>query len=897
MRLRWPQATCLLLIAAFLIGQATSTLPKLVAENDSGWMQNTPKLTFYNNRSPIARSNYNNDCLLESGLTRRAAVIPSLIPPQVTEQKVEGCAVYTPYGKFINGLLRQNNTELYGEVSESFRPIPGSSSALRFFNGTSQVSNAYLIPDVWNLLKPVSLSDGKIRYDLKPYEPQYLRDNRGNYFDIDHNSVSYSRDGEWLVASTFQGLARINVRTRAALLFDEPLRYGSGLSLALQTAITPNGRYAVVASATVGRFRIYDLEDCPVITDQLLNRKACRYKDIWPQLASSTGNPIGLLEVRFLSDLTISFYRQEQAQSQQIIASVPGKTDGGLTYLALGDSYTSGEGAYSYRDGTDIDNNHCRNSWLSYPYLIKQSLALPRTESVACAGAVRWDIANDDPDYPGQVQDGVKKRDRQTAPILSSFMPGFLPQKDFISFYQPGIITVSVGGNNIGFGDKLARCLKPGTCFASYEDRLEVFREISNSFDDTVRVYEDIRRSAPPDTKVYAIGYPEIAKSDGQCGHNVWLSPEEIEFSNQLIGQLNQMLHSASQKAGLIYLDVSQAFYGHRLCEAAYSDSAVNGVTAGDDKINWWFIHGPIAGESFHPTALGHRLYRDMILRQSDNFGVTASPPVSTIAAPAEDPNAVFLQAPKTNRKISSLKYSPGLTPALAVKGGNLVVTSAPILKPGSAARVTLEDIGLRDITTNEQGRVITSVSVPSLSPNSYTIHVYGESITGESLDLYKTIYLAASEQDLDGDGIQNSTDNCLLRGGVTEDHDLDGIDDACDGYITEPFTQIAAPLTNLLGHDEHTLQMGGSPLAVVPHALSSHTAATRIGGLRPSVSLGSSTKTLGAVTPRAHAPSLATRDSAPPRPSRVGQGLVTIGIVVVLPMLIRSYLAAKRAH
>src|SRR6266404_7242459 len=148
-------------------------------------------------------------------------------------------------------------------------------------------------------------------------------------------------------------------------------------------------------------------------------------------------------------------------------------------YLALGDSYISGEGAFQYLQGTDTANNQCHLSLISYPLLIGQALNYDAYHSVACSGATTDDIVNASNTYSGQL---VHKAPRQSYSnneidsVLSNFQPGYIDQLDFVKQYQPKVVTVSIGGNDIGFSDRLRSCLVSGTCYSTYEDRLEFTR-------------------------------------------------------------------------------------------------------------------------------------------------------------------------------------------------------------------------------------------------------------------------------------------------------------------------------------------------------------------------------------------------------------------------------------
>lgn len=117
-----------------------------------------------------------------------------------------------------------------------------------------------------------------------------------------------------------------------------------------------------------------------------------------------------------------------------------------LTYLALGDSYTSGEGDLEkdangithYLPLTDIGSDTCHISSRSYPFLLRDAWGVePKNmHSVACSGS--WlikDYMADPQTYLGQGDRLSTHEDdldtvRQTA--LEKYIPGRVPQIEFV---------------------------------------------------------------------------------------------------------------------------------------------------------------------------------------------------------------------------------------------------------------------------------------------------------------------------------------------------------------------------------------------------------------------------------------------------------------------------------
>ena len=107
----------------------------------------------------------------------------------------------------------------------------------------------------------------------------------------------------------------------------------------------------------------------------------------------------------------------------------------GPAYVALGDSYSSGEGDGNYLAGTDTSADHCHRSPHAYPELLDESQELGSLDFVSCSGAITGDYFN-----------GNSEGNREAA------------QSQALS---PGTryVTLTFGGNDLGFGDVLAQCV------------------------------------------------------------------------------------------------------------------------------------------------------------------------------------------------------------------------------------------------------------------------------------------------------------------------------------------------------------------------------------------------------------------------------------------------------
>ena len=629
-----------------------------------------------------------------------------------------------------------------------------------------------------------------------------LHDDLGAPLVVNAETMAFSQTGSWMVAESLNGsFVRINLATLDVVAFAHSFgSQGSPGLLHSQVAVSDDGHYVAIANQESASLKVYDLTNCTPGNAQTPQR--CVAYDYQSFVRQQIPNFQTAVQLRFVNEDLLSFEsRTDDTTGSSVYELAPQASIRSLIdYLALGDSYTSGEGAFDYIAGTDTPDNMCHLSVHSYPVLLTRDLfGAEGGHSVACSGAVIHDVGNMGADYRGQVRQGASWQELQTGQaatlldtIMSDFTPGYVAQQRFVGQYQPRITTVSIGGNDIGFGNILKRCVMPhvslnpsaNTCYNTYEDRVELTDLIDRTVARWTTLYQQLLAEAPG-TQLYVVGYPQIASDKGSCALNVHLNKAEIAFSEELIDYLNGAISKAAAAAGAQYVDVSQALAGHRLCEAASYDVAVNGLTAGTDAgllgIN---VFGK---ESYHPNALGHMLLEQAILKQTNNLSASDS------GSAAQDSSAM-LAAPKTGRAITNLVAGDSLTAPVAARGKSLAVAangSADGLRAQSGYTIRLDGaLGqvLGSVTSDGTGSIATSVILPiDTAPGGHTIDVVGTDNDGQPIDVTWPIYVPVNENDADGDGIPDSLDTCPGAVNSGHDSDQDGIDDVCDGLIGRP--------------------------------------------------------------------------------------------------------------
>jgi lysophospholipase L1-like esterase len=224
----------------------------------------------------------------------------------------------------------------------------------------------------------------------------------------------------------------------------------------------------------------------------------------------------------------------------------------GHKLLALGDSYSSGQGAGDYDPGTDGHGNTCYRSDGAWPQQLARRLRLVRLSPLACSGALAIDVTD------GRTKGEAERQISQISRIRN----------------DPDVITLTIGGNDMRFADVLGDCVA-GDCKPKYarpsgdvlEERLA---RLARHLPD---VYRAIRRAAP-DARVIVADYPRIfPKSNedhplGNCSAGSRISADEAGYLNTVTENLDAAIGRAASEAGVEFVDVLEAFDGKELrCE------------------------------------------------------------------------------------------------------------------------------------------------------------------------------------------------------------------------------------------------------------------------------------------------------------------------------------------
>jgi lysophospholipase L1-like esterase len=228
-----------------------------------------------------------------------------------------------------------------------------------------------------------------------------------------------------------------------------------------------------------------------------------------------------------------------------------------LTYTALGDSYASGVGTRSYySDGTS-----CQRSPYAYPVLDAARLGVPLTFA-ACAGANVAGVQNNQ---------------------LGSLSAA------------TGYVTVTVGGNDIGFTSVINQCARPWpyTCWGNIDAADNYIRGTLPGTLDTL--YSRIRALAP-NARVAVVGYPRLFNGE-TCNLLSRISSSEQSALNATADLLDSTIAARAAAHGFGYVRAIDAFVHHAIC----------------DDVEWINGLSDPTSESYHPNRSGQAGYANLV--------------------------------------------------------------------------------------------------------------------------------------------------------------------------------------------------------------------------------------------------------------------------------------------
>jgi lysophospholipase L1-like esterase len=271
-----------------------------------------------------------------------------------------------------------------------------------------------------------------------------------------------------------------------------------------------------------------------------------------------------------------------------VLTAAPGALAGETTsYVAVGDSYTAGPGI----PHPVADPLGCWRSDHNHPHLVARARGWALGDA-SCSGATTSHLTG-------------------PQPVLGGPNP---PQLDALDAHVD-VVTIQIGGNDIGFGEIIQRCtsLVPlgAPCRGSYtrDGNDEISRRITATGPKVAAVLAEARRRAP-DAQLLVLGYPSILPDAGPgCWPVMPITHGDVPYLRDKHKELNAMLASQAAAAGATYVDLYELSVGHDACQPP--------------ETRWVEPLVPLSpAASYHPNALGMRRTADIVLAALAGEGV-----------------------------------------------------------------------------------------------------------------------------------------------------------------------------------------------------------------------------------------------------------------------------------
>ena len=263
----------------------------------------------------------------------------------------------------------------------------------------------------------------------------------------------------------------------------------------------------------------------------------------------------------------------------------------GTAYVALGDSFSAGT-------GTRAPTDDCYRSPYGYPALIAEARGL-ELDYQACTGA-------------------------STADVLATQVQALGADTTYV--------TMTVGGNDLGFSPVVTECALPwwiSDCYGAIDDARDILTGALPARYDSV--FGAVSSKAP-NASVVVGGYPRLFNGQ-DCSWATFFSRRELRALNADTDDLDALIRDRSAAHDFGYADPRPAFTGHAVC----------------DDVEW--VNGfsfPFA-ESFHPNRRGNEAYANVFWPGAGTSGLKrldaqrgAPPPQARPLGPEASAQAVL---------------------------------------------------------------------------------------------------------------------------------------------------------------------------------------------------------------------------------------------------------------
>jgi hypothetical protein len=315
-------------------------------------------------------------------------------------------------------------------------------------------------------------------------------------------------------------------------------------------------------------------------------------------------------------------------------------------YVALGDSYSAGEGVFKdgfgnwapynvglpsppgsdasyWEPGTDHDVNnrqkdHCHRSAYAYSGLLAHMGLTPGPPDFhACSGSVTNDFyfPNHQWGY-SSATDGKPQLCWLSLDPQGCFSSNVFPYPTTPPDYGITLVTLTDGGNDVGFAPVVQNCvLAVFSDSGCWGQDPKVDQAIANLEPRLVKLLDDIATLAPA-ARILVAGYPKPFPAGGYNGTCYTFTQTDEQWMNAKAAQLDFAIQQAAFESGVAeYVDAYSIMDRHEVCDI--QKQWINGILP------------PPRPESFHPNKLGQLAYAHAFatqLRARPGYNLTINP-------------------------------------------------------------------------------------------------------------------------------------------------------------------------------------------------------------------------------------------------------------------------------
>jgi hypothetical protein len=216
------------------------------------------------------------------------------------------------------------------------------------------------------------------------------------------------------------------------------------------------------------------------------------------------------------------------------------------SYVALGDSFTAGP----LIPLQTLDPLGCLRSDHNYPHLVAPATGMPAFRDVSCSGADTDDMFSAQNVTPGPNPPQLDALDSETQ-----------------------IVTLGIGGNDIGFSEIIQSCVTLVPWQTPCQDRYagggtdELSARIAATAPRVAAVLDAIHDRSP-EAQVLVVGYPAIVPDTGSgCWPVMPIGWSDVPYLRAKHKELNAMLAAQAASHDATYVDVYTPSVGHDACQ------------------------------------------------------------------------------------------------------------------------------------------------------------------------------------------------------------------------------------------------------------------------------------------------------------------------------------------